>query len=164
MIEINLLRELKTCAKCNALKPRTDFSPNPNGPLGLASYCRECTNARKREKRLDPTVRAKDAAFTRARNAQRKAVLDKLREVPCTDCEGLFPSFMMQFDHVRGPKEFGVMQGYSKSWDELLAEVAKCEIVCANCHCARTFARRELNKGMLVKDPFVTPLFSTIWL
>jgi hypothetical protein len=44
----------------------------------------------------------------------------------------------MDFDHVRGEKLFGIAVNMNISWERLEAEIAKCEIVCANCHRIRT--------------------------
>lgn len=71
-------------------------------------------------------------------------VLDELRSVPCGDCGGVFPQCAMDFDH-RDPttKVRGVTRMISNfGLQAILAEVAKCDIVCANCHRLRTFERR----------------------
>ena len=67
---------------------------------------------------------------------------------PCADCGGTFPYWVMDLDH-RGdePKFFNPGSAYGSSWtkrdvyrrreiteDILLAEIAKCDAVCANCH------------------------------
>jgi hypothetical protein len=78
----------------------------------------------------------------KARKA-RKELLDEIRSVPCMDCGGSFPSCAMDFDHVRGEKKFGVMNRYGDyKLETLMAEIAKCEIICSNCHRIRTAARR----------------------
>jgi hypothetical protein len=50
----------------------------------------------------------------------------------------------MDFDHVRGEKLFEIGQAPSKgaSLATLLAEIAKCEVVCSNCHRQRTHDRK----------------------
>jgi hypothetical protein len=55
-----------------------------------------------------------------------------------------YPPCVMQFDHVRGIKEFNISayNGYQWRRDKLEAEIAKCEVVCANCHMVRTHNRR----------------------
>lgn len=67
----------------------------------------------------------------RARTAAAKAV-------PCYDCGNQFPPVCMDFDHVRGRKRSGVSQMTQLSDEIFYAEVAKCEVVCANCHRIRT--------------------------
>jgi hypothetical protein len=64
------------------------------------------------------------------------------KEVPCTDCGGRFPYYVMDFDHTGADKSqlvsklvnFGATQ-------RLVDEMAKCEVVCANCHRVRTWRR-----------------------
>jgi hypothetical protein len=71
-------------------------------------------------------------------------LLDRLRAVPCADCRLRFPPCAMDFDH-RDPstKSSGVTRLIGRAGTaRLLAEAAKCDIVCANCHRARTYNRR----------------------
>lgn len=69
--------------------------------------------------------------------------LNALKSGPCTDCGGSFPPECMDFDHVRGEKIAGVSQLLTRSRLRAVAEIAKCELVCANCHRIRTKARRQ---------------------
>ena len=71
-------------------------------------------------------------------------VLDDLRRVPCADCGGRFPPCAMDFDHREGSdKRIGVTRMVGRAGIKaILAEAAKCDIVCANCHRARTYRRR----------------------
>jgi hypothetical protein len=71
-------------------------------------------------------------------------LLAHLRTVPCLDCGRTFPFFVMQFDH-RDPREkrYLVSQMVGRTGTEtILAEVSKCDIICANCHRERTYQRR----------------------
>lgn len=71
-------------------------------------------------------------------------MLDGLKNVPCQDCGGRFPPECMDFDHVRGEKLFGIGANVSKvPLAKLMAEIEKCELVCANCHRIRTKRRRH---------------------
>jgi hypothetical protein len=48
----------------------------------------------------------------------------------------------MQWDHLPGFEKLGdisELSGYTR--DELMAEMAKCELVCTNCHILRTVLR-----------------------
>jgi ABC-type Zn2+ transport system substrate-binding protein/surface adhesin len=70
-----------------------------------------------------------------------REVIQKIKSVPCADCHRWYPSFVMDFDHVRGKKEFTISDEISQhkpSMERLLAEIAKCDIVCSNCHRIRT--------------------------
>ena len=75
----------------------------------------------------------------RARNAP---VRDAAKARPCADCGVQYPSVCMDFDHVRGEKRYSVSRMNSMSVENLQAEIAKCDVVCSNCHRLRTEARR----------------------
>lgn len=78
-----------------------------------------------------------------------KEILQWVRELKsengCVDC-GVTDYRVLQFDHLPEHEKAisiadGLRNGYSKS--KLKEEMAKCEIVCANCHSIRTFERRK---------------------
>lgn len=74
---------------------------------------------------------------------EKREWIEQQKEVPCEDCGNEFPPECMDFDHVEGKKEFVVSTGMYKTWAALLAEVAKCDIICANCHRIRTKQRSK---------------------
>jgi hypothetical protein len=66
---------------------------------------------------------------------------------PCMDCKISYPYYMMDFDHVRGTKQANVAELINTlSKKRLDEEIAKCEIVCSNCHRARTYLRKNGKK------------------
>jgi hypothetical protein len=80
------------------------------------------------------------------RDAQKQRDAQEIRatkEKPCADCGGEFPYYVMDFDHRDGEvKLFDVSKGMlSLGRAKVLAEIAKCDIICANCHRIRTAAR-----------------------
>lgn len=70
-----------------------------------------------------------------------RAKVDALKAAPCSDCNACFDPVAMDFDHVRGEKFNGIAALWSYSWDFVLQEIAKCDLVCANCHRLRTVSR-----------------------
>lgn len=71
--------------------------------------------------------------------------VNKLKNNPCVDCGGSFHTQVMDFDHVSGEKTAnvsGLVRRLRATLAVVLAEIAKCELVCANCHRVRTFNRR----------------------
>jgi hypothetical protein len=90
-------------------------------------------------------ARNREAEIARVTERQQATLawLRELRKVPCMDCGGTFPPYVMEFDH-RDPatKLFALTSSRAmlKPRDQLLAEIAKCDIVCSNCHQARTYA------------------------
>lgn len=68
--------------------------------------------------------------------------------VPCKDCGKNYHWTMMQFDHIKGKKIFNICSGPSQyGIDKVKDEITKCEIVCANCHAARTWKRKNKRKS-----------------
>jgi hypothetical protein len=89
-------------------------------------------------------VREKSTA--RARKA--KKILDDYKEsLPCSDCKNFFPFYVTQFDHL---PEFTKVVLISSlrgcKWETIEKELAKCELVCANCHAIRTWTRAQMIK------------------
>jgi hypothetical protein len=83
---------------------------------------------------------------TRRVRDRRDADFDALRDRPCADCGGKFPAVCMQFDHRPGEEKITeVVRLKLSSHEKLLAEIAKCDVVCANCHAIRTAIRARAN-------------------
>jgi len=79
----------------------------------------------------------------RRRRAAMAKRLDALKAVPCTDCGVQYPPWVMDFDHVDGGKLAGISNMLTNSVRTVLEEVAKCEVVCSNCHRQRTHERNQ---------------------
>lgn len=61
---------------------------------------------------------------------------------PCADCKVRYPAFVMDFDHVRGEKRAAIGTHGRFGLKALAEEIAKCDVVCANCHRIRTWTER----------------------
>ena len=60
----------------------------------------------------------------------------------CADCGYNAHPAALDFDHLPGTvKRFSIGQQKHRCKEELEAEIAKCELVCANCHRIRTYER-----------------------
>jgi|WetSurMetagenome_2_1015567.scaffolds.fasta_scaffold896602_1 hypothetical protein len=84
----------------------------------------------------------------RNRNSIRKQALrEHVRSMkegkPCTDCGGVFPWYVMEFDHTGNDKfaSIGNMVSNLRSVAMIDTEINKCELVCSNCHAIRTYSR-----------------------
>lgn len=103
-------------------------------------------NQRQNNVRYYQANRASEIERVRRRQDATTAFLRRLREVPCTDCGGRFAGHQMDFDHRdTSQKKFAICSARAalKSREELLAEVVKCDVVCANCHRLRTRRRHR---------------------
>lgn len=101
---------------------------------------------RNREVMLERTA----VSNKRVRERNRLIVADA-KARPCADCGVEYPTYVMQFDHTGDEKtaNIGDMVGRA-GVAALLAEIGRCDVVCANCHAIRTHDRRT---GVVETDP-----------
>lgn len=134
---------MRRCGRCEWEKPVDDFAWRRKALGQRDNYCRPCRAAYKQEHYLANRSRYIEQAQARKRVlvAERiEFLVAFLREHPCVDCGETDP-VVLEFDHLRD-KKFGVAAGLrDREWQSVLNEMAKCEVVCANCHRRRT-ARR----------------------
>lgn len=78
----------------------------------------------------------------RRRYASRRALIDSIKtERGCVDCGYNAHPEALEFDHSDPTsKAFNVSTNWSRRWEDVLAEIAKCEVRCANCHAVRSKA------------------------
>jgi hypothetical protein len=61
---------------------------------------------------------------------------------------GRFPYWVMDFDHRPGVRKRGNISAMARdpryTIEDIIAEIKKCDVVCANCHRTRTHTRLEL--------------------
>lgn len=91
--------------------------------------------------------RRKNREYMAKRRAERQVWLYDIKNVPCMDCGGRYPGVCMDFDHRPGTgKRFNIGERFAMvNMGDLQAEVAKCDVVCSNCHRLRTYG--ELRHG-----------------
>lgn len=70
----------------------------------------------------------------RKRAARNRSIVLETKHQPCSDCKVSYPPIVMDFHHVKGVKKFSIARSDTKSKKMLLDEIAKCELLCANCH------------------------------
>lgn len=80
-------------------------------------------------------------ARKRTHQALLRAFVVEMKDRPCQDCDKRFPPYVMDFHHRYG-KEGDIANCIRRgfSLERLTAEIAKCDILCANCHRIRTYA------------------------
>jgi len=88
------------------------------------------------------------------KHKERIAWLDAQKAKPCEDCRNTFPPECMDFDHIDpSTKLFNVSQAVvsGNNLDSITAEIAKCRLICANCHRIRT-ARQQRRSGIAERE------------
>jgi len=81
-------------------------------------------------------------AINRRRRHDRYEEIQKLKAMPCTDCERSYDAYVMDFDHrdpTQKTMDVSLMVKRMFAWKTVLAEIVKCDIVCACCHRKRTY-------------------------
>jgi hypothetical protein len=120
---------MKRCPRCGETKPLEAFARK--GPDGRQSYCRDCRRVYQRG---------------RPRVLLAKRLVREAKKGPCADCGVEYPHYVMDFDHRPGAGKhanLSILVKRGASRESILAEIAKCDLVCANCHRARTYRRRQ---------------------
>lgn len=89
---------------------------------------------------------SKEAQYQRQARERNKEYIREIKEKhPCVDCEQFYHFSQMDFDHVKGHKKNNLSKyaNSSVSIKTIKDELAKCELVCANCHRLRTWKRTQ---------------------
>lgn len=137
---------MKQCNKCHQLKPFSEFHKNKTKPDGHGYMCKSC-----RREYHAKHYKANSQAYIEKNKARRSALIDTIRELknqPCADCQQLYPHYVMQFDHLPNfeKNENVCILMYKGAAKKIKEEIKKCELVCANCHAARTWHRLQAKK------------------
>ena len=131
---------MKICTKCTRELPDTEFPWRNNAKGQRIARCRECQGAASRDHyRRNKPMYLRKAKRWDAQQAEKvhQWFLDYFAQHPCVDCGEADP-VVLEFDHVRGEKLGNVSDLRAASMKKIIAEVAKCDVVCANCHRRRT--------------------------
>ena len=150
---------MKICSACGLEKDLADYYQRKLGPRGGEYYnhCKNCLRIRGR--RYYDENRGRQAGLANKRRREyresRKEFVTQLKDKPCVDCGQKYPPYVMDFDHRMGETKRGsianlVNQNFL-TYSEILAEVTKCDLVCANCHRIRTFTRLSIVEVPAIK-------------
>jgi hypothetical protein len=135
--------QLRRCGRCSQSKPLAEFAWRRKACGQRDNYCRACRADYKQEHYAANRARYIAAALRRSRAIahERAAYLvEFFRTRPCSDCGETDP-LVLEFDHLRD-KSFNIAKGLrDHSWQAVLDEIDKCDVVCANCHRRRSALR-----------------------
>jgi hypothetical protein len=128
----------KRCGRCGRNRLLKFF--NRRRGDRLQSYCQDCHSEANRNHYLKNRQAHIDKAYRR--RAHLTQLINEMKSKPCADCGVSYPPYVMDFDHREG-KSFSISQAWRmRSRGEVLSEIEKCDVVCANCHRERTYGRR----------------------
>lgn len=76
-------------------------------------------------------------------------VINDYKDKPCLDCKVKYSPWIMEFDHIDPSNKFmAISEMINRRYQlhKILEEIAKCELVCSNCHQDRGYKRRQKNQ------------------
>jgi hypothetical protein len=123
---------MKHCPKCKCEKESSEFYKNTiNKKTGLSCYCKSCQKANKKVHYIDN----KDK-YIAAGIKGRKWFMDYKRGLECSKCGFNHPA-ALDFHH-RDPETKSLrlesIAMVKKNEKVIMEEIAKCDVLCANCH------------------------------
>ncbi len=132
---------IRTCRVCKEAKPLTEFPFRSLIRQTRQWICLSCQRAYTRDwYHRNRTKHIAAAYVRRVRQAKSlgRRIRDYLSDHPCVDCGELDPD-VLDFDHLRDKRaNVSRLVHVAVSWELVLAEIAKCQVRCANCHRRRT--------------------------
>ncbi len=128
---------LKVCRRCRETKLRDhDFHIDRQRADGRYAYCKPCQRASVRAstaKHGRNTYESQHRVAARAYVAERKAQ-------PCADCGRSWPAKVMHYHHLDPAKKsasIALLISRGAPVPVIEAEIAKCVLLCGNCHVLR---------------------------
>ena len=144
-----LYRFCRDCLRLLALT-KDNFHADVSRPSGFVFTCHSCASIR--SKRYDNANRVIQSERKKLSRKQLRDLISDLKEgAPCMDCGEYYPHYVMEYDHRPDEEKYSNVSQLVKygSTGLVLREIAKCDLLCANCHRERTFSRL----GYLPREP-----------
>ena len=146
----------RICGACHRTLPCSAFNRRLGTMKGLQANCRECSSTHSRQRyESNPHVRES----VKSKNIAQRATMRRLRDQAMADRGGVCASCgfddttILQWHH-RDPssKSFNIADTLSRATcgeARLLEEIAKCDLLCPNCHMRH---EQDVRKGLRHKE------------
>lgn len=138
---------MKKCCDCG-FKPKSEFNKHNGRKDGLCVRCRTCQQNKAREYyRKNKKTRDKAKQNAKERAAKLRKQYDEYKStLKCKLCEEDHPA-TLDFHHRDSSakeKEVADARVHCWSWKRILKEIAKCDVLCANCHRKLHWEKRKV--------------------
>jgi hypothetical protein len=142
----------KLCPGCKQTKAKSLFSWSNKAKQRRQTYCKDCKST-KYKSSYSQNYSYKER--NKARWQLHRQRLDELKAtMKCIACPEREP-VCLDFHHMdASEKEFGISASLARNWNLILEEIAKCVVICANCH--RKFHNGKLNIEDYSKDHYAS--------
>jgi protein-arginine kinase activator protein McsA len=135
--------ETKICATCKQTLDVTEFEFKDKKNNRRSSWCKTCTKAYKKKHYSDNKEKYLTCGYVsnhKRRLKIRRAIWEYFETHPCVDC-GENDPIVLEFDH-KDPElksdSISKMITKNRSLSQIMQEVEKCDVRCANCHRRKT--------------------------
>jgi 5-methylcytosine-specific restriction endonuclease McrA len=138
---------MKQCSKCEEYKDISEYFVRDKATSKLHAQCKQCYKAHRQTFYAEHYAKYKSLYQKRATERRAKLrtefrinMLAYLSNQKCAVCSES-DIRVLELDHLNPlTKSFTVSQAVKlgRSWDEVLIEINKCQVLCANCHKRRT--------------------------
>ena len=125
----------KVCGKCGRRKQLAAFARDRMTHDGRRRICKECDNARRSAHR---------ASVEADRRRSRRLLLILWMGGCCVSCDETDPA-QLEFDHIDPATKRTTVSALldTGTWESILAEAAKCQLLCVGCHKLKTARERQ---------------------
>lgn len=125
---------MKRCPKCKKLKSRNKFFKDKLAKDGLSSYCKICKIILI-EKWQKENKEKFYSYLKKSSDKKREFYIEYKKTLKCQNCGENHPACLVFHHRNPAEKEFNIaMKAPNKSKEQLMNEIAKCDVLCANCH------------------------------
>lgn len=150
---------MKICTICKKEKSENDFFYRNKTTEKLHSQCKGCYVEKRRkiwkQHYYKYGSQYRERAVLRKRKLKdnlRKQLHNYLLGKSCIKC-GFSDPRALEFDHIDPiSKSFGIARAITNtvSWVNILTEIGKCQILCANCHKIKISTEQNWYKGRIL--------------
>ena len=134
---------MKKCTICRKTKDKSEFNKRSSAKDGLQNNCRQCSNVVS-QRHYDVNKSSYFKRRKKSRKDKRSFINEIKKSAKCKLCSE-DETCCLDFHH-RDPKEkdfeLGIAANLGRSKERILKEIAKCVVVCANCH-------RKIHAGLV---------------
>lgn len=127
--------QTKKCCYCKKNKPPVEFHKNRTTKDGLCTRCKECNIEVVKQYYKEHGYKNATVARAKKRINGIKIYIDTIKaQTGCKYCQE-HDSCCLDFHHINGDdKLYNIGNILSRKLQTVLDEIAKCIIVCSNCH------------------------------
>ncbi|MDQ3062765.1 MAG: hypothetical protein M3R14_07865 [Acidobacteriota bacterium] len=137
--------DTKICCRCKSEKPIEEFAKKTK--TRLQSHCNFCQREYLRNHYANNKNYYKNR--NKLNEEKNRQFIIEMKNKPCADCGKTYPPYVMDFDH-KGNKSFTIGASLHNYHKKVVTEIAKCDVVCANCHRERTFGKKSSFDSILI--------------